>query len=160
MSGSYDVGQICLNGHTVNAMSQRWPQHSKKFCDKCGAATTTTCQACSAPIQGDYYVPNFIGASHYSPPAFCHNCGKPYPWTEARLKAAHELSDELDNLTDDEKESLKKSLDEIVHDSPQTTVAAMRFKKLAAKAGKSAADAFREILVDVASEAAKKTIWG
>jgi hypothetical protein len=160
MSGSYDVGQICLNGHTVNASSREFPQHNKNFCDKCGAATTTTCQACGAPIQGEYYVPGFIGASHYSPPAFCHNCGKPYPWTEARLKAARDLSDELDNLSDDEKENLKRSVDDIVRDTPQATVAAARFKKLIAKAGKTAADGFREILVDVVGEAAKRTIWG
>lgn len=160
MSGSYDVGQICLNGHTVNAMSQRWPQHSKNFCDRCGAATTTTCQTCGGPIQGEYHAPGVIVVSEYAPPAFCHNCGKPYPWTEARLQAARDLSDELDNLSEDEKENLKKSLDDIIRDTPQTTVAAARFKKLVAKAGRTAADGFREILVDVAGEAAKRAIWG
>jgi len=76
------------------------------------------------------------------------------------LKAAQDLSDELDNLSDDEKENLKRSLDDIVRDTPQATVAAARFKKLIAKAGKTAADGFREILVDVVGEAAKRTIWG
>jgi len=92
-------------------------------------------------------------------PSFCPDCGKPYPWTEAKLKAAQELSDELDNLSSEERNLLKKSLDDIVRDTPQTTVAATRFKKLVAKAGKVAADGFRDILVDVLSEAAKKIIW-
>ena len=69
------------------------------------------------------------------------------------------MSDELENLTPDERDLLKKSLDDIVSDTPQTTVSALRFKKLAAKAGSTAASALKDTLVDVASEAAKKVIW-
>ncbi len=78
---------------------------------------------------------------------------------EVKLKAARELSDELENLSLEERERLKKSLDDIVRDTPQTTVAATRFKKLVAKAGPVVADSFRKILVDVLSETAKKVIW-
>ena len=94
-------------------------------------------------------------------PSFCPDCGKPYPWTEAKLKAAKELADELDNLSLEECELLKKSLDDIIvmEDTPQTPVAATRFKKLVAKAGQVAAQGFRDILVDIASETAKKLIW-
>jgi len=92
-------------------------------------------------------------------PIFCPDCGKPYPWTEAKLKAAQELSDELDNLSPAEHDLLKKSLDDIIRDTPQTPVAATQFKRLVAKAGKVAADGFRDILVDVLSEAAKKIIF-
>jgi len=92
-------------------------------------------------------------------PSFCPNCGKPYPWTEEKLKAAKELTDEFENLSPEERETLKKSLDDIVRDTPQTPIAATRFKKLVAKAGKVAADGLRDILVDIASEAAKKAIW-
>jgi len=92
-------------------------------------------------------------------PIFCPDCGKPYPWTEAKLKAAQELSDELDNLSPEEREMLKKSLNDIVRDTPQTTVAATRFKRLVAKAGKAAAGGFWDILKDVLSETAKKIIW-
>jgi len=95
----------------------------------------------------------------YTPPSFCPECGKPYPWTEAKLKAAQELSDELDNLSLEERSLLKKSLDDIVRDTPETTVAATRFKRLVAKAGQVAADGLKDILVDIASETAKKLIW-
>lgn len=54
---------------------------------------------------------------------------------------------------------MKKSFDDIMLDTSQTPVAATRYKRLVAKAGKVAADAFRDILVDVLSEAAKKIIW-
>ena len=91
--------------------------------------------------------------------SFCDECGKPYPWTEAKLKAAKELADLLDNLNPEERNLLKKSLDDIVRDTPQTTVAVTRFKKLVAKAGPVAADGFRKILVDVLSEAVRKAIW-
>jgi len=93
-------------------------------------------------------------------PIFCPDCGKPYPWTEAKLKAAKELSDELDTLTLEERGMLKKSLDDIVgEETPQTTVAVNRFKKIVAKAGPVAAEGFKKILWDIASEFAKRQIW-
>ena len=98
-------------------------------------------------------------SSNYELPSFCPDCGKPYPWTEVKLKAAQEVSDLPEDLSPEERELLKKSLDYIVRDTPQTPVAATRFKRLVAKVGKPTADAFRDILVDVLSEAAKKIIW-
>jgi hypothetical protein len=92
-------------------------------------------------------------------PSFCSECGKPYPWTEGKLKAAQDLADEMEGLKSEEKALLKRSLDDIVKDSPQTNVAAIRFKKIMAKAGGVAATAFRDIIVDIASETAKKVIW-
>ena len=91
--------------------------------------------------------------------SFCPNCGKPYTWTEAALKAAQELSDELENLSPEERDLLKKSIDDIVRETPQATVAVSRFKRLVAKAGPVAADMYREILLPLLSEAIKKSIW-
>ena len=157
----YDTAQMCTNGHIINSQSVYRPEHNKEFCDKCGALTINNCQKCNLPIRGYYHVPP-MGTLDYTDlplPIFCPDCGKPYPWTEAKLKAAQELSDEVDNLSPEERSLLKKSLDDIVRDTPQTTVAANRFKRLVAKAGKPVADAFRDILVDILSEAAKKIIW-
>jgi len=157
----YDTAQICTNGHVINSQSVYRPEHNKKFCDKCGAPTITNCQNCNMTIKGYYHVPPMCTLDYTDVPlpSFCPGCSKPYPWTEAKLKAAQELSDELGNLSSKERELLKKSLDDIVRDTPQTTVAANRFKRLIVKAGKAAADGFRDILVDVLSEAAKKVIW-
>ncbi|MBA7708170.1 hypothetical protein ES703_117062 [subsurface metagenome] len=157
MNGNwYDTAQICTNGHVINEQLVSSPHINKKFCDKCGTPTITNCQYCRATIKGAYHFgPN---TSSWKRPSFCPDCGKPYPWTEAKLKAAQELSDELANLSLEERSMLKKSLDDIIRDTPQTTVAANRFKKLVAKAGKVAADGFRDILVDVLSETAKKII--
>ena len=93
-------------------------------------------------------------------PTYCPDCGKPYPWTEAKLKAARELTDLLEDLSTEEREILKKSFDDIMLDTPQTTVAATQFKRLAAKVGKIAAEQLRELVVDIASETAKKIILG
>lgn len=158
----YDTAQICTNGHVINSCLVSIPQHNKNFCDKCGTPTVTNCQNCNASIEGYYHQSNATALIYHTDlplPSFCPECGKPYPWTEARLKAAKELSDELDDLSLEERETLKKSLDDIVRDVPQTTVAATRFKKILAKAGPVVADSFRKILVDVLSETAKKIIW-
>jgi len=69
------------------------------------------------------------------------------------------LADELSQLTTDEREQLKKGLDDIVTDTPQTVLAATRFKRLAEKAGKGALDTFRAVLTTVLSEAAKKILF-
>lgn len=91
-------------------------------------------------------------------PIFCPDCGKPYPWTEAKLKAARELTDLLENLSLKERDILKKTFDDIIRDTPQTAVAATKFKRLAAKVGKVAAEQLRQLIVDIASETAKKII--
>ena len=152
----YDTAQICTNGHVINEQLISSPHINKKFCDRCGAPTITKCQYCRATIKGPYHFgPN---TSSWTRPSFCDDCGKPYPWTEATVKAAKELADELDKLSLEEREMLKKSIDDIIRDTPQTTVAATRFKKLIIKAGQPAAKAFRDLFVDVASETAKKII--
>ena len=158
----YDTAQICTNGHVINSCSVLTPEHNRKFCNKCGAPTITNCQNCNSPIRGYYHLQRGLfpaNPTFLTLPSFCPDCGKPYPWTEAKLKAARELSDELDNLSPEERDLLKKSLDDIVRDTPQTTVAVNRFKRIVTKAGKPAADAFRDILIDVLSEAVKKSIW-
>jgi hypothetical protein len=76
-----------------------------------------------------------------------------------KLEAAKELADELDSLSAEEKEALKKSLDDIVRHTPYAEVASLRFKKLMAKGGKEAAEGFKSILFGIATEAAKKLIW-
>lgn len=155
----YDTAQICANGHVINSCSISTPHINRKFCERCGALTITKCPYCSATIRGAYCTRS--STSSFTRPSFCPDCGKPYPWTEAKLKAAKELVDELDKLTPEERELLKKSLDDIMLDTPQTIVAATRFKKIAAKAakaGKATVKELRKLVVDIASETAKKII--
>jgi hypothetical protein len=154
----YDVAQICTNGHVTNSATNQRPQHSQKYCEQCGEGTITKCPGCQAEIRGEYHSSVVSDAAFPAPP-FCIQCGHPFPWTKGRLDAARELAMELDGLLPEEREQLASSLDDLVRDTPRTPVAATRFKKLVSKAGAGAAGAFKDILVSVAVEAAKKTIW-
>ncbi len=155
----YDIARICLNGHIINSFVITRPHNNKTFCDKCGLVTVTNCLACKAEIRGGLCYGNAVSRLLITLPAFCPSCGKPYPWTEAKIQAAHELAQELENISDDEKKILAHSIDEIAKETPKTTLAATRFKKMLSKTSRPVVDAFRDILVDVASETAKKLIW-
>ncbi len=87
--GSHDIAQICLNGHLINSSHESFSQFSQKYCDECEEETITQCPKCSASIKGFYH--GSIVAN-YDPPSNCCDCGKPYPWTERRLKALVELN--------------------------------------------------------------------
>jgi len=158
----YDTAQICVNGHVANDRARDYPQHNSNFCQKCGSETIMQCPDCKAEIRGEYEVEGVIsiGASDYHAPSFCHHCGKSYPWTTSKIEAAKELIELSEHLSETDKKALSTDLPDLIRDTPRTQVAATRFKKLAAKIGGSIASALRDIVVDVASEAAKKTILG
>ena len=161
MSDSYyDTAQICLNGHVVSTFASSQPQSNQKFCAQCGAETILACTGCGTTIRGYYHVPGVIGFFDYSKPAYCYGCGKPFPWTAASLEAASELVDDLETLSHEEKQQLKGSFPDLVRDTPRTAVAEGRFKRLTKKAGTETVGAMRSILIDVVSEAVKKSIFG
>lgn len=155
----YLTAQVCPNGHVVTS-SLEWGDMNSPFCPECGKPTVTACE-CGTPIRGLYHVPGFVGVGEkYTPPAYCYSCGKPFPWTQQRLDAARELIDESEGLSDDEKAALSGTLDDLLSDTPKTEVAALKFKRLAAKTGVEVAGALRSVLVDVMSEAARKAVFG
>ncbi|MFC5792303.1 DUF2321 domain-containing protein [Thalassorhabdus alkalitolerans] len=160
MSGSHDIAQICLNGHTITSRYNRSPELRANFCNQCGEKTITKCIQCQNHIRGYYSVPGVISTRSYNVPSYCHACGSSYPWTEEKLLAAKELAEILDDLTDEEQEELKKSLDDLVKDGPRTVVATTKFKSLLSKTGSEISTGFKDILVGVVSESVKKSIWG
>jgi len=85
--GSYDIQQVCLNGHQITDSYNQFPQFRKNFCDKCGERTIHQCPACSHPIKGFYQDEGRIAISQASVPSHCESCGKPYPWSIPRLPA-------------------------------------------------------------------------
>lgn len=157
----YQIAQICINGHVVNSTLESAEQSEGKYCSSCGMKTITRCQNCKNGIQGEFYNPDVavIGFEFPAPP-FCIHCGKPFPWTESGLSAAKEYAEELMNLTPEEKETLKKSIDDIVRDSARTNIAVVRFKRLVSKGGAEASNVLRSILVNLATQGAKDAIWG
>jgi hypothetical protein len=155
----YEAAQVCLNGHPINQFTQTQPKHNQEFCGKCGSPTITHCSHCKSIVRGYYHSPGLVDLCPYTPPAFCYQCGNPYPWTEKRLAAARHLVSEAEKLHEDERRILTNSLDDLIRETPNTPTAVLRFKKLAAKAGASAAEGLRSLLVDVLSEAVRKQIW-
>ncbi len=159
--GAYRVAQICLNGHTITASSDTYPQFKEAYCSKCGKPTITTCPNCNTSIRGYYEDEDGFGfGSDYSPPSFCYNCGKPFPWTEEKLASAIALLELSKKFSEDELQTVRSDLIELATDSPRTQVAAIRFKEVLGRVGASVGEGLRSILVDIASETAKKTIWG
>jgi hypothetical protein len=159
----HDVALICTNGHVVNAASIDFPNGNKKHCTQCGAPTIDKCGNCGEKIQGEYHVPGVVRLgvrARQVAPAFCHGCGAGYPWTQARIQATIELLDLVQGLKDDEKTALSRSITDLTSETPRTQVAATRWKLFLHGTGKQVADAARSILVAIASETARKTIWG
>ncbi len=95
----------------------------------------------------------------YHVPKHCDQCGKPFPWTESKKDAALELFLLESGADDKEGAAFRKDLDDMVRETPRSPVAASRFKKAMTKVGKPIAEGIRDIIVDIASESAKKIIW-
>jgi hypothetical protein len=160
--GYYDVAQICINGHIVTRNANRSPEFRQNHCKKCGEPTIMQCPSCETDIQGEYHVDGvFVGGFKTPPPPnFCHQCGQPYPWTERKIQAARDLADEFDELSAEDREKLKSNLDDLYKDTPQTEVAASRFKRIMSKVGKDSYSAMKSIVTDIASETIKKSLFG
>lgn len=156
----YDIAQVCANGHVITQFAQTRPENTKRFCPDCGAATISSCPGCSKPIQGYRHGGRVHALASREPPAFCHECGSPYPWTEKRFAAIKQLADEVPEFSPEDRVELRESVDDIVRQTPNSPVAINRLKKLMKKGGQWVADGVRSILVDVLSEAIKKQIWG
>ena len=105
-------------------------------------------------------MPGWLGPSRYSPPAHCHNCGNAFPWTERKVASAVELVQLGANLSPAELQQLGLDLSELTKATPRAQIAVLRVKNVMAKIGGSLASSVRDIVVDVLSEAAKKSIWG
>lgn len=167
--GIYLTALVCKNGHVATYRLEAEQETKINFCTACGQEMVSTCAGCSEPIRGAHA---FVQCSeswgdlhlqaHYNaiqdpqcPPLFCHKCGNSYPWTEAILIAAQNLVEEAD-IPNDEKEKLKRSIPDLMSDTPRSKVAVAVVKKWLDKATTTTVSAFREIIVDVASEAVKK----
>lgn len=132
--GFYTTAQICLNGHAVTS-DIRCTCELETYCSKCGAKTLTACPNCGTPIRGKYdAVGEPVIPYRYSPPAYCRNCGAPFPW-------------------------IKAALPDILNDSPRTTLAATRIAKYLKKLAPTVQETFKQIFYRIAAEYAKILIW-
>jgi hypothetical protein len=154
--GTYDVAQICRNGHVVTSLLRAAPVHDSPFCRECGAPTIKGCPACAIPIRGHY---SSAALMPYQRPGFCHQCGTAYPWTASAIAAAKEWAADLESLSPEDRKAVSEDLPDLIRDTARTPVAASRFKRILAKAGVEGATGLKQILVSVVTEAAKRIVW-
>lgn len=146
--GYYRTAKICQNGHMITNNVESSENHDK-FCSKCGAETITQCRFCRAAIHGIYIVPGYIGKYPPTPvPSYCHNCGKPYPWTEAFLKNADEMVDMFDELSAEQKQQLKETFPDLIVKNPRSELAALKAAKLINGLTSFGKDIFVKLLQD------------
>jgi hypothetical protein len=158
-AGRYQSAAICQRGHVLTANADEHPP--AKFCAECGAAVLMTCPGCGEWLRGHFVPAGVSGVGGvFDPPSYCFSCGQPFPWTTEKLSAAKDLADELEGLSADDRAKLKTAIDDIATGGPRAEVGAARIKRLAGKAGNVVGRAFWKIVVDVASEAAKKVLLG
>lgn len=118
---------ICENGHLQTTTLKNNEKFSNNYCIKCGSKIIDACPHCNTPILGGYGFTQkeknlyfeVIGfkfirePKHYKePPYYCHNCGKPYPWTQKFLENYQQLLD----LYDDE---IDNSLNQLIYSTTE-----------------------------------------
>lgn len=156
--GYYDVAQICLNGHCITGAARTYPSDRQNFCDKCGAATIMECPECHADIRGEYQADGLLNFAAFPVPAYCSNCGKPYPWTKSAIEAVAELIQEDEEMQEAAKEALVASLPDVITETPRTNLAATRVRKALLAAGRFTADGLRQFAIDFGCELVKQQL--
>jgi hypothetical protein len=153
----FDIAQICENGHVISSFHLKYPENHQDFCDRCGAPTLIACPACHTPIRGNLI--DEFSALSYQVPKFCSHCGAPFPWTAAALRAAIDFARALESVDEEEKTLLVADIQDLIQETPVSSIAAVRFRQIMRRIGATTAAMFREILVNVLSEAAKKSLF-
>lgn len=155
----FETALVCLNGHLVNAAYHAKPRRNVRRCERCGVETISRCYQCKEPIRGDEHVDDrwrgYVNPLT-RPPAFCHDCGDPYPWTEAKRRALADVIDELQDLDPAERYKLKASIGDLIAQTPGTDLAVVRVKRAIAKVGERAGKLFAKVVTDVACETARR----
>ena len=155
---AYNGATICLNGHVISKYA---PNHQKR-CTECGEMTFSQCGHCGAPIRGLAEITGVVvlGNRPYKRPGYCYECGEPYPWTEKILNSAVELLSLDDELDIETKTLIKNSIPDLLIDVPTTLVAVAKYNKGMSKASEIIKNAMYNLLIDVVSETAKKSLLG
>lgn len=157
-TSGYMTAELCLNGHVITGDTANEPEKMSKFCGECGAETIRSCPKCGASLRGDHVYMGQI--TWMTPPAYCYSCGAGFPWTVAKITAAKEHAGEIEELDEAEREQLQEVIDDLAAGGARTDLAASRFKRLMRKAGVAVGSGLYKVVVDVASDAAKKVLMG
>jgi hypothetical protein len=160
LTDGYKTAGVCRQGHVATDHLELSPELAGKFCKDCGGTILTACPSCRSRIRGHYFISGLLSTRDYHPPNYCEDCGKPFPWMEERLRVASALTDELENVNESDRVRIKESLGEIAKDSPATSLAVIRLKKLLGTATDAIGRALWNAAIDIATEAAKKGLLG
>lgn len=163
----YEAALICLSGHTINIFSESQPEQNTDCCPRCGKTAINCCSACGAPIRGCYHVRDengWLGAwdrcseQAYRTPPYCHHCGRPYPWTSTRLAVAAKLIAALPHLATTDKEELISLLEDLLRETPQTVLAALKLSAALQKASPLLSKALCEAILPYAAPSAQRLL--
>jgi len=80
------------------------------------------------------------------------------PIAQHKTEALAEMIDELEDLGAEEKGKLKKSIPDIIAETPASETAVLRFKKAIVKTGQFGGSLLTKVLTKVATEAVKKSM--
>jgi len=165
MPEKYDTQQVCENGHQVTGCCTIHPERQKKFCQECGAATISVCPSCSEKIQGNPLEvrrsweacngQRVVSGRSVGVPAYCSNCGEPYPWTKNKIAVAIQMFAEFSDLDEEEKRTIEQDINNVAKDTPETKLSVMRIKRLWEKYGKATYDVIMEFASKTAAEVLK-----
>ena len=158
----------CFNG-TINQFCQtkgitkaQLYYYRKKFNNQ-NQDSTEFCQVTLESTKVTKFYPDTnvtfeIGENQEKVPKYCYNCGKMYPWTKSKLQALNEVIDLADELEDDDKNELKEASELISTDTPRTQVGVLKIKKYTDKIGGAIGEKLQDLIVDIASETAIKSM--
>lgn len=158
MSRRYDVQQVCNNGHKITGRYVERPEDRQKRCPNCGEITTVACPNCGKEIRGDRIEEELNGCiesvKRVRVPSYCANCGKPYPWTERKIRAAIQTFAEFGNLDESEKKTIDQDVVNIARDVPEAELSARRIKRIWEKCSRAG----YEVIMELASRTAAKIL--
>lgn len=147
----YNCAYICENGHAVHTTSNPCLD---KFCSACGSAVICECPSCHSMIRG-----HRRGVSgYYKVPAYCYDCGNPYPWTQMALQSAIDLLAEDDEIPAADREKLVEVLPDVIVETPKSNLAAVRLRKAIKTCTGIVGEALRQLVIDFGCELVKKQL--
>jgi hypothetical protein len=154
----YMKAELCLNGHVITGDIENEREKTSEFCKECGANTIRNCPNCGTPFQGDHVYHGHI--DWMTTPSYCYGCGTAFPWTNARIAAAKEHAAEIEGLDEHERQQLPGIIDDLASGGSRTELAVGRFNRIMKKVAPTVGSVLQRVVVDVASETAKKLIGG
>jgi len=164
----YATALVCPAAHLITGNIDANPEKRSPFCPTCGKPTTSECGSCKTPIRGNHFfdVESPFGryreqettCSHVA--SHCHQCGKPYPWTEEATNECFMLADEIRGWSNEDSEEFKDVLPALIQEGVKTPRAILVFQRLLSKAMPGAKGILENAIGSLMCEVAKRGMGG